>query len=221
VFFHVSDEPQKDQLADYRAAKKQIADLVEGSRIIDAFSDFEFYQEGVVEHPIPANNHLGPFIKAKVPDLWTYYCCSQSVTVPNRFFAMPSARNRAMGVLMYRYNITGFLQWGYNFYYSQFSKKLIDPFFDTGASRAFPAGDAFLVYPGDDGKPLSSIRGEVLREAMEDMRILNLVEETLGRDRALKIIHEDFPGDMNFEKYPLDPEYYGRLREKAAEALGY
>lgn len=92
--------------------------------------------------------------------------------------------------------------------------------FDTGASRAFPAGDVFLVYPGDDGTPRSSIRGEVLREAMEDMRILDLVEEKLGRDRALKIIHEDFPGDMNFEKYPLDPEYYVRLREKAAGGIG-
>ncbi|GHV50813.1 hypothetical protein AGMMS49579_05010 [Spirochaetia bacterium] len=221
IFFHVSDEPQKDQLEDYKAAKKQIADLVEGSRIIDALSDLEFYKEGVIEHPVTGNNHLGPFIEAKVPDLWTYYCCGQSVNVPNRFFAMPSARNRAMGVLMYRYNITGFLQWGYNFYYSQYSKKLIDPFFDTGASRAFPAGDAFLVYPGDDGKPRSSIRGEVLREAMEDMRILNLVEEKLGRDWALKIIHEDFPGEMSFEKYPLDPEYYVRLREKAAGALGF
>ena len=34
-----------------------------------------------------------------------YYCCAQSSLVPNRFFAMESARNRIMGVLMYLYGI--------------------------------------------------------------------------------------------------------------------
>ena len=41
---------------------------------------------------------------------------------------------------------------------------------DTGES--FHSGDAFLVYQGPEGQPFSSIRLEVLREAMEDLRVL-------------------------------------------------
>jgi hypothetical protein len=219
TIFHVSDEPQKEQLEDYRAAKALIADLTEGSLIIDALSDFSFYKEGVVEHPVPANDHIAPFIAAKVPGLWVYYCCGQCYEVPNRFFALPSARNRAMGVLMYLYRIEGFLQWGYNFYYSAQSRVLIDPFLNTGGLRDWPAGDPFIVYPGPDGKPLSSIRGEVHREALEDMRVLALVEEKAGRETAERIVSEDFSGQMTFHHYPLESGYYLKLREKAAKVL--
>jgi hypothetical protein len=220
TIFHVSDEPHgPEQIIRYKAAKTQIADLVEGSLIVDALSDFSFYKEGVLEHPAPANDAITPFLEAKIPGLWTYYCVGQSYRVPNRFIALPSSRCRAMGVLMYLYNIEGFLQWGYNYYYSALSKTLINPFLKTGGLKDWPAGDSFLVYPGDDRKPLSSIRGEVHRESLEDMRILALVEIRAGREAALKIIHEDFTGELTFDHYPQEASYYTGLREKAAKIL--
>jgi hypothetical protein len=220
TIFHVSDEPHgQAQIAGYRNAKAQIADLVEGSLLIDALSDFDFYREGLVKHPVPANDAIAPFLEAKIPGLWVYYCVGQSYRVPNRFIALPSPRSRAMGTLMYLYGIAGFLHWGYNFYYSEFSRTLINPFFKTGGLKNWPAGDPFLVYPGDDRKPLSSIRGEVHRESLEDMRILSLVEAKAGREAALAIIHEDFPGELSFDNYPQEASYYTGLREKAAKIL--
>jgi hypothetical protein len=218
TIFHVSDEPHGEaQIANYRAAKKQIADLVEGSLIVDALSDFNFYKEGLVDHPIPANDAIAPFLEANINGLWVYYCVGQSYRVPNRFIALPSPRSRAMGVLMYLYNIAGFLHWGYNFYYSALSKTLINPFLKTGGLKDWPAGDPFIVYPGDNRKPLSSIRGEVHRESLEDMRILALAEKKAGREAVLGVIHEDFPGEMTFDNYPEEASYYIRLREKAAK----
>jgi hypothetical protein len=216
TIFHVSDESGDET---YKTAKSFIADLVEGSIIIDANGEFNFYKEGIIEHPVVPNSGLRPFLEAKVPGLWTYYCCCQGYKVPNRFIALPSPRCRAMGVLMYLYNIEGFLQWGYNFYYSALSKSLVNPFLKTGGLRNWPAGDPFIVYPGEDGKPLSSIRGEVHRESLEDMRVLALVEAKAGREAALRIIHEDFPGEMSFEHYPEGASYYLGLREKAAAVL--
>jgi hypothetical protein len=35
-----------------------------------------------------------------------------------------------------------------------------------------------------------------------------------------KLIHEDFSDVITFEHYPLNPLYYLRLREKAADILG-
>jgi hypothetical protein len=175
--------------------------------------------EGLVEHPVTADSAIEPFLKENIPGLWTYYCVSQTYKVPNRFMALRSPRCRAIGILMYYYNIKGFLHWGYNFYYSALSKTMINPFQDTGGLRDWPAGDPFLVYPGADGRPLSSIRGEVQREAMEDIRILSLAEGVLGRDSVLAIIHEDWPGELTFTDYPQNAEYYFNLREKIAEAL--
>ncbi|GHV70601.1 hypothetical protein AGMMS49928_19020 [Spirochaetia bacterium] len=220
TIFHVSDEPHgAAQIANYKLAKAQMADLVEGSLIVDALSDFSFYKEGLVEHPVPANDAITPFLEAKIPGLWVYYCVGQSYRVPNRFIALPSSRSRAMGVLMYLYNIAGFLQWGYNYYYSALSKTLINPFLKTGGLKDWPAGDPFLVYPGENRKPLSSIRGEVHRESLEDMRILAMVEAKAGRDAALEIIHQDFLGELTFDNYPQEPSYYTGLRERAAKIL--
>ena len=93
-------------------AKEAVEDLLKGWKVIDALSDYVFYEKGIVEKPIPSNDHIQAFIDHGVEDLWVYYCCGQSDKVPNRFFAMPSARNRIMGVLMYLYKIKGFLHWG-------------------------------------------------------------------------------------------------------------
>ena len=109
VYFHISDEPSEENKSSYLAAKKQAADLLSGYPVIDALSSFSLYETGIVEHPVPSNDHIQSFIDAQVPDLWVYYCCSQGIDVPNRFYAMPSARNRIMGVLMYLYQIKGFL----------------------------------------------------------------------------------------------------------------
>ncbi|MBO7275717.1 MAG: hypothetical protein J6V15_05020, partial [Clostridia bacterium] len=125
--FHVSDEPKLDQLEQYGRARAIVAPLLEGYPIIDALSNYEFYEQGVVEHPVPSSNHIEPFIEGKVPGLWTYYCCGQGRNVSNRFIAMPSARTRVLGTQMFKYDIAGFLQWGYNFYYNQRSHELINP----------------------------------------------------------------------------------------------
>ena len=110
-FFHISDEPTNDHIEFYKAAKNSIADLLEDYTIMDALSSYDFYKQGIVKTPIPCNNHIGPFIEGKVPGLWTYYCSSQWKDVSNRFLAMPSARNRSIGMQMYKYDIVGFLHW--------------------------------------------------------------------------------------------------------------
>ena len=70
-YFHISDEPNKNQLDSYRAARHVVEELLEDYPIMDALSNFEYWSEGLVKLPIPANNHIEPFIEAKVPGLWT------------------------------------------------------------------------------------------------------------------------------------------------------
>ena len=219
IYFHISDEPSAEHLESYQTAKAQVTDLLKGWPVIDALSDYDFYERGLVERPVPANNHIQPFADHKVKDLWTYYCCSQKYEVPNRFFAMPSARNRIMGVLMYLYDIRGFLHWGSNFYNSRLSKEHIDPFLDTHAGYAFPSGDSFLVYPGTEGEPWSSIRGEVQLEGLYDLRALEALEALAGREAVEELIYEGQSRPFTFTSYPKEASYLYELRRKIGEKM--
>lgn len=220
VYFHISDEPSAEQLDSYRAAKAQAEDLLEGCHMIDALSSFEFYKQGLVRQPIPSNDHIQTFIDANVPELWVYYCCAQTDRVPNRFFSMPSARNRIMGVLMYLYHIKGFLQWGYNFYYCQYSIYPVNPYEVSHAGYAFPSGDSYLVYPGENGQVLSSLRAEVQDDALVDMRALQKLEDLTDAEFVRKLIYEDAGMDvMTFTNYPTSAEYLLNLREKVAAEI--
>ena len=144
-------------------------------------------------------------------------CCGQCVDVGNRFLAMPSNRNRILGVQMWKYHITGFLHWGYNFWNSQLSKAVIDPFKVTDAGGAFPGGDGFSVYPGENG-PLPSLRQKVFAMALYDMRALSLAEEKLGRESVLKLLGDG--ESMTFANYPRTSSYLPDLRERVNEAIG-
>ena len=219
VIFHISDEPSKAHIDDYLAAKAQVIDLLEGSPVVDALSDYAFYESGAVQIPVPANDHIQPFIDAKVPNLWVYYCCGQCVDVPNRFYAMPSARNRIMGVLMYLHDNAGFLHWGYNFYNWQFSLKPINPYINTHAGYAFPAGDPFLVYPGEDGKAVSSIRGQVQRNGFDDIAALKLLESLAGREFVVQLIKSGRDEAFTYKDYPKEPEYLLNLHEQVLSEI--
>ena len=206
-YFHISDEPNAEQLESYRAAKNSIADLLEGYPIMDALSNYEFFEQGVVSLPIPATNHTPPFIENKVKNLWTYYCCGQWNEVSNRFIAMPSARTRSIGMQMYKYDIVGFLHWGYNFYNTQHSYNAIDPYRDTSGDGWVPAGDTFSVYPAPGGEVYESLRIVVFYDALQDMRRASLCEKYIGREEVCRIIDEQAGSTLTFKEYPKNDEY--------------
>jgi hypothetical protein len=202
----------------YRSASELMQTHLEELPIIDALTNYEYYEQGLVKRPIPANNHIEPFLERGVPDLWTYYCCVQYRQVSNRFFNMPSARNRIIGVQLYKYRIAGFLHWGYNFWNTQYSLQAIDPFRVTDAGCSFPSGDAFLVYPGESG-PIESIRMEVFQEALQDMRALQLLESLIGRDQVLAMIEDGLSEPLTFSHYPTDADWLLRWRERINAAI--
>jgi len=218
-FFHVSDEPHLDQLEHYKKCKELIGQYLEGYPIIDALSDFEFYRTGALEKPAPHTRGLIPFLEAKVPGLWTYYCGGGKGGVSDRSIAMPSARTRALGVQLYYYDIEGFLHWGYNFYNSCHSYNVLDPIGYVDGSYFTPAGDCFLVYPGTDNTAWESLRLNALREAVDDIRALRLYEEKFGKEAAHKLVLEGTDGELTFTHYPTDPNYILNLREKIAKAF--
>lgn len=212
-FFHISDEPSTEQLESYKAAKDSIKDLLDGYPIMDALSNYEFYSEGLVDLPIPATNHISPFLENNVEGLWTYYCCGQWNKVSNRFIAMPSARTRSIGMQIYKYDIVGFLHWGYNFYNTQYSHNAIDPYRDTSGDGWVPAGDCFSVYPAPDGKAYETLRIIVFYEALQDIKAMKLAERLCGKETVIKTIETAFGSEITFDECARTPDEILRIRE--------
>ncbi len=217
--FHASDEPDKKHYFSYKKAAAIINELFGEFKIIDALSEFEYYKRGIVKCPVPCIAEIEKFF-AKVPELWTYFCCNPyTENYPNRFIAMPSLRTRIMGVIMYKYNVKGFLHWGYNFYYTQYSKNRTDPYKTTDAGGAFSSGDSFVVYPAEDGTPRASLRLKVFYEAMQDYEALFALQKKIGREKTVALIDEGLNEPISANRYPHDEGYIIALREKINKAL--
>lgn len=217
-FFHISDEPHKEHLEQYSKLRSMLLPLLEGHPIMDALSDYEFYAQGATTCPVPGIDHIEPFLEHNVPNLFAYYCCTQNTDVSNRFFAMPSARTRIIGTQFYKFNIAGFLQWGYNFYNNQFSYATINPFLCSDGEGFAPSGDAYSVYPGTGGQPWPSLRQAVFYDGLQDVRALKLCESLYGREYTMALLEEGIE-PITFKKYPKDSAYLLNLREKLNAAI--
>ena len=214
VLIHVSDEPNFSMLRPYSKASKLIHKLYKGYKIVDALSDVWFYKLGIVTTPIPSNDHIDKFI-GKTDELWTYYCSAQNKKqVANRFFCNDSIRTRIIGYQMFKYDVVGFLHWGYNFYYTRLSKAVIDPYKVSDAGGEFPSGDSYIVYPAKDGTAHHSIRLKVFYDALQDMAALNTLKNLTDKQTCLDIIEENGKHSITFSEYPHSNEWLLITREK-------
>ena len=218
TYFHISDEPNLGTMATYRRASELIRPLLKGSRTFDALSEYAFYEQGLVECPVTAVNHLAPFLAHDVPDQWAYYCVSQQKQVTNSFLADPSYRTRIAGFQMYRWRIKGFLQWGFNFYNSRVSLYPVDPYLTTSSGGAFPSGDGFIVYPGQD-TVYTSLRAEVFYDALQDIRTCEALEGLIGRAAVEKMIDDAAGYELTFDHYPKEERFLGGLRAAMVEKI--
>lgn len=218
-YFHISDEPHGDQITDYKKSQAQIAEVLEGYTIMDAMSDFSFYKEGVMKTPIPGTRSMAPFIEADIPDMWTYYCGWAGFGCSSRMLAMPAARNRALGMQLYKYNIVGFLHWGFNFYNTCRSYSRVNPFLNPSGENWVPAGDMFVVYPGENGEPLESTRLFVFNEGLADMRAMQLCESYYSHEEVVAEIERIAGRTVYFDNTVTDARTVLAIRERINEMI--
>ncbi len=217
-YFHISDEPNDEHVEQYKACRDMFDELLKGYVIMDALSHYEFYERGIVTNPIVANDAIENFIEKGAENLCVYYCCAQGEKVSNRFIAMPSARNRIMGTQMYKYDIKGFLQWGFNFYYNQFSYDEINPYLNPCGQLFAPAGDPYSVYPAKDGTAYESLRLCIFNEGLQDLRAMKLCESLYDKDFVVNLLEEDID-PITFSEYPNSAEWLLKTREKINLAI--
>ncbi len=216
-YFHLTDEPHIDHLENYEKCRALVKKYIKDRPIMDAMSNYDFYEKGLVDIPVPIANRYLSFKEHGVKNMFVYYCCVPCTAYySNRALGMPLQRTRILGWQLYASGVQGFLHWGFNFYNTAFSLEEIDPYADTSAGGMFPAGDSFIVYPAQDNV-LMSIRGESIGEAVQDYRLCMLLEQCIGKEKVQELLRGW--GIEAYHKYPRSVRIHNTIRQKLIEYI--
>ncbi len=216
-YFHLTDEPHATHIERYAKLKDIVKGLIGEFKTMDALSNYEFYEQGLVDVAVPyIPSYEKEFRGKDIPELFVYYCGGNSAYYTGRIFDMPLQRARVLGYNLYEAGVNGFLHWGFNFYNTTMSYASVDPYTDTGAGGGFLSGDSFIVYPDKDGVSYS-VRAEALGEGFRDYRLLKTLEKKIGREKTVGILREE--GVKNFYEYPRSAERHLSVRKRIIEEI--
>lgn len=200
TYLHVLDEPSLHNAKSWIEMSKYLHNLAPGMTRMDALNTP--YLMDYVEVAVPMLDHLAAMYdqfkegQRNGTELWFYTTgVFQASSFPNKTIDMPLMDNRVMHWLNYKYDIPGFLHWGWN----RWNENPLEEMDDN-------LGDAWHVYPSENGV-LNSLRWEQLRNGLQDYEYFKLLEEKM----------REFKNDLGPEFEWIDPAQ--RSREIAGEIV--
>jgi hypothetical protein len=211
---HVGDEPVSGNAKSYAAAAKLVRDYAPELPIMEACLAHDMV--GSIDIWVPVLQHLHKdfeFFQERQragETLWFYTCVQPQGEYANRFLELPLIKTRLLHWINYRYNLTGFLHWGYNFWRPHPWDNASDP------KGSLPAGDMNIVYPAKDGYGIiGSIRWEAMRDGIEDHELLSQLGEK-DPDAAMALARRMI---LDFDKYVTDVRAFRQTRHELLENL--
>lgn len=208
---HLADEPVDENAESYR----QMADLLRAAapqmRIIEATQTPKLV--GAVDVWVPILHHLhrdAEFFQERQragDEVWFYTCCGPTGEYANRFIELPLIKTRLLHWINFRSGTTGYLHWGFNYWHPS-----ISPFEETRFD--WPGGDQWIVYP-KNGRLLSSIRMEAMRDGIADHELLCMLAEP-RRELAETLASETVP---RLDRYDTDVGRFRARRQLILETL--
>ena len=215
--FHITDEPNEKHLERYKSCREIVKAHIGDIPTMDALSHYEYYEQGLVDIPVPELRYIGKFLERNVKNMLAYYCCEPSDGYySNRFLNMPLQRTRILGCQLYETGVNGFLHWGFNFYNSGLSYAQINPYAVTNADGAFPPGDGFIVYPKEEGVNLS-MRSEMMAMAFEDYDLLYTLAQKIGVEKVRELLKTE--GVSGYTEYPRNATWHTEFIEGVKRLL--
>ena len=213
---HIADEPTEFNVKSYIEIAAFVKNIAPDFRIIEAChsknldeildiwvpqldfmnTDYEFYND--------QNN--------KGKEAWFYTCLSPKGEYVNRFIELPLLKTRYMHWVNYKYNIPGYLHWGLNYWKA-------DPFGEQTSiqyegGNILPGGDSWIIYP-KDGKLLSSIRFDAMRDGIVDYELFRMLEKKYP-EKAKEIVDKVI---YRFDRYDNNIEAFRNHRRNIMELL--
>lgn len=209
---HIADEPIGDNVNSYIEISKFIKTIIPEIRIIEATHTHSL--ENKVDVWVPQMNFLKEgldFYKERQlqgDEIWYYTCLSPKGEYANRFIEQPLIKTRLLHWVNYKYNITGYLHWGFNHWGSSDGHNSSEnPYEDVSgmivsSGNVLPGGDSWIVYPGYK-TIYPSIRLEAMRDGINDYELLRMFSEKFP-DEAKEIVNSIVYGFEHYDTHISD-----------------
>jgi len=147
-------------------------------------------------------------------EMWLYTCGFPAGKVMNRVMDLPLTASLLPMWMCYLYDCKGFLHWGYNVHTeTPFEKTCYQPEKDH-PEIAYPAGNAHIVYPGENG-PLWSVRAMLQRIGAEDYELFDILGRK-DREKAKDLIRK---ACTSFSDYTFDGAKTDEIRKTLLESI--
>jgi hypothetical protein len=210
------DEPQFPNSEHYRILSGICRKFMPGVIINDPVESTDL--EGAVDIWVVKQsvyeNYISKFqdLQALGEEIWIYTCGFPAGYTMNRAMDLPLLVSRLPMWMCYLYDAKGFLHWGYNVYNEE-------PFESTcyyrgNPEQLLPPGNAFIVYPGDNG-PWYSMRGHLQRAGAEDFELLYQLG-LKDKEKALELIRKVC---NTFDDYNSSADNFHAVRRELLEEL--
>jgi len=213
---HVVDEPCDDNVDTYRRLVEIARKYLPGIRLLDTCCGVKFAGLMDVYSPeldfLNENYDLFKGFQKSGKELWFYTCWKPQGEYANRLIEEPLIKTRLLPWISFKYGITGYLHWGYDYWAYNPSDATKSNLFVHDYS---PGGDAWITYPGKNGDLLDSRRNESMRDGIADNELLCMLED---RDPAAarKIVGEIVEA---MDRYDLDVAAFRAARRELLSDL--
>lgn len=147
-------------------------------------------------------------------EVWFYICLNPHSPHLNRFIDYPLLMTRLQHWANFKYQIPGFLHWGWNCWPDE-PYKCVARWTDLPGGFSLPPGDSHLVYPKPDGGVLDSIRSEAMLEGIQDYELLQaLAAKDAAKAQAIcdQVLQD-------WTHYTLEVDVFRGARKQLLEAL--
>ncbi|MBM3472830.1 MAG: DUF4091 domain-containing protein [Armatimonadetes bacterium] len=161
--------------------------------------------------------------QAKGKLVWWYPAFSTRHPFPDFWVDYPALDNRVIFWLTWKHKLDGLLYWSITNYWKA------NPW---ESAMTFPGanGDGTLVYPGDDGGPVNSLRWECLRDGSEDYEyfvlLRALAQKARGNPQARDLVQQadrllaiEDSVVRNWREWNADPAALLKARDEMGETI--
>ena len=193
TLFHIHDEPTLRNVLAWRELSAYLHRYAPDLIRIDAIETTNLFDD--IEIAVPKLDHLDAWYEKYMnaaregTELWFYTVgIYQAASYPNKTIDMPVMDNRIMHWLNYKYDLSGFLHWGWNYWTE-----------NPDAEAGMHIGDGWHVYPVKEGV-LNSLRWEQMRNGLQDYEYFWMLED---RIKTLK-------DSLGFSFKWIDPKQRGK-----------
>lgn len=218
---HIADEPIDENVESYIEISKFLKELVPDLKVIEACHTHQL--ENMVDIWVPQMNFLKDGLdfyheqQSNGAEAWYYTCLAPKGEYANRFVELPLIKTRLLHWVNFKYNVPGYLHWGFNFWGS--ASGIVtgeDPYDDVSgmivsSGNILPGGDCWIVYPGYKCI-YPSIRLEAMRDGIVDYELLKMYQQSFP-EKAKTLLGTTVYG---FEHYDIN---IGEFRKKRREML--